>query len=58
MDNKDNRAPSIDGTSYSFWNIKMTTHIMYFGADVWHFVVYGYQVLEIPSQTQMRENIM
>ena len=30
-----NRPPLFDGTNFSFWKIKMRTHLMSLGANVW-----------------------
>jgi hypothetical protein len=37
-----NRPPLFDGTNFSFWKIRMRTHLMSLGADVWDVVETGY----------------
>jgi hypothetical protein len=37
-----NRPPLFDGTNFSFWKIRMRTHLMSLGANVWDFIETGY----------------
>ena len=37
-----NKAPLFDGTNFSFWKVRMRTHLMSLGADVWEVVETGY----------------
>jgi hypothetical protein len=37
-----NRPPVFDGTNFYFWKIRMRTHLMFLGADVWDVVETGY----------------
>jgi hypothetical protein len=36
------RPPMFDGTNFSFWKIRMRTHLMSLGVDVWDVVEMGY----------------
>jgi hypothetical protein len=36
------KPPLVDGTNFSFWNIRMRTYLMALGADVWDVVETGY----------------
>jgi hypothetical protein len=36
-----NRPPLFDGTNFSFWKIRMRTHLMSLGVDVWDVVETG-----------------
>jgi hypothetical protein len=37
-----NRPPLFDGTNVAFWKIRMRTHLMSLGVDVWDVVEIGY----------------
>jgi hypothetical protein len=37
-----NRPPLFDGTNFSFWKIRMRTHLISLGVDVWDVVEIGY----------------
>jgi hypothetical protein len=40
-----NKPPLFDGTHFSFWKVRMRTHIMALGADVWDVVETRYTKL-------------
>ena len=37
-----NKTPLFDGTNCAFWSIKMRSHLMTLGFDIWKLVVNGY----------------
>jgi hypothetical protein len=37
-----NRPPQFDGKKFAFWKVRMRTHLMSLGADVWDVVEMGY----------------
>jgi hypothetical protein len=37
-----NRPPLFDGTNFSFWKIRMRTHLMSLGVDVWDVIEIEY----------------
>jgi hypothetical protein len=42
-----NRPPLFDGTNFAFWKIRMRTHLMSLGADVWDVVETRYVKLGV-----------
>lgn len=42
------KAPQFDGSNYAFWKMRMSTHIMSLGINIWMDVENGYRVPTTP----------